>query len=606
MPSTITDRLNGLSTSTAVKSPCRVATTAAITLSGTQTIDGVAVVAGDRVLVKNQTSAVDNGIWIVGAGTWARAADFDGSFDAVGGTMVKANSGTVNADTYWEVDGNGPLVIGTDAITITPTSGNLTLQADLASTASGKGASLISLTTGESVETALQLLKEDVFSIAEVCARGSSGAISAANKTAVQTMLGDAVTANKAVLIPSGDWYIDGGISCLTGLVPIICEGNVYTNTTTAFITMKAIGGAGTNVQNFFIRGGSFTNLDGTQAQKSSSIIKFQSDGALILYPEFREVEGYGFYQMFDDDAGSYTTGFGEESRMNHGLSVGCVPHYHTTLNAKYCFRRRTGSGTGWTYRDCRDDLAVGSGAGTDPVGTELIGYPAYVRIEGGAGYVVGDILIDGHFSGLEVGAISIDGDNAYQSNVSMAPTTQIDAQAKRAIFYDPEPGTQPVINLTVEPCNIGGDIDLADNFPMAVGTRMSAQGYGIATGGRYDAASLATGANSLDLCSVKLASALSCEVEIWMTGVVNGVDIGLRKQVFSVRHDSTTVTATEITALGYVDPNPIGANFFTAVASVASAVVTFTVDYTATSGGNTLQAQYRVTGGGVRVKRLS
>jgi hypothetical protein len=117
MPSTITDRLNGLSTSTAVKSPCRVATTAAITLSGTQTIDGVAVVSCDRVLVKNQPSAIDNGIWICSAGAWTRAADFDGSFDAVGGTRISVTSGTANANSEWRTDGNGEIVIGTDSIT---------------------------------------------------------------------------------------------------------------------------------------------------------------------------------------------------------------------------------------------------------------------------------------------------------------------------------------------------------------------------------------------------------------------------------------------------------------------------------------------------------
>ena len=117
MPSTITDRLNGLSTSVAVKAPCRVATTANIALSGLQTIDGVILVSGDRVLVKNQTTAIDNGIWIASSGAWTRAADFDGTFDGVGGTQVSVTSGSVNARTYWRVDGYGELVIGTDSIT---------------------------------------------------------------------------------------------------------------------------------------------------------------------------------------------------------------------------------------------------------------------------------------------------------------------------------------------------------------------------------------------------------------------------------------------------------------------------------------------------------
>jgi len=119
MPSTITDRLNGLTTSVAVKAPCRAGTTAAITLSGLQTVDGVVLAAGDRVLVKNQSAAVDNGIWIVQTGTWSRAPDFDGSFDIVGGTSVKVNLGTINAASLWEVDGDGVIDINSDAITFT-------------------------------------------------------------------------------------------------------------------------------------------------------------------------------------------------------------------------------------------------------------------------------------------------------------------------------------------------------------------------------------------------------------------------------------------------------------------------------------------------------
>ena len=58
--------------------PCRVATTGNITLSGTQTIDGVAVVANDRVLVKNQTTSSQNGVYIASSGAWSRSNDLNG------------------------------------------------------------------------------------------------------------------------------------------------------------------------------------------------------------------------------------------------------------------------------------------------------------------------------------------------------------------------------------------------------------------------------------------------------------------------------------------------------------------------------------------------
>lgn len=133
MPSTITDRLYGLTTSVATKAPCRVATTANITLSGLQTIDGVTVVAGDRVLVRSQTTDTENGIYEAASAAWTRAADFDGSLDVVGGTWVKVNSGSLHADTYWRVDGDGEKIPGTDSIAFESTSGNLTLRDDFVS-----------------------------------------------------------------------------------------------------------------------------------------------------------------------------------------------------------------------------------------------------------------------------------------------------------------------------------------------------------------------------------------------------------------------------------------------------------------------------------------
>lgn len=84
----------------AYKQSVRCATTANITLSGTQTIDGIAVVAGDRVLVKNQTTASQNGIYVVSAGAWTRALDADSSAE-IGAGIVNVDSGTANGGELW-------------------------------------------------------------------------------------------------------------------------------------------------------------------------------------------------------------------------------------------------------------------------------------------------------------------------------------------------------------------------------------------------------------------------------------------------------------------------------------------------------------------------
>ena len=112
------DRSEGLVGNTAFKAPVKVATTANITLSGEQTIDDIACVEGDRVLVKNQTTDTQNGIWVVSTGNWNRAADFDGVYDVSNGTAVAViTGGTTNGDSVWRITSANPIIIDTSSIT---------------------------------------------------------------------------------------------------------------------------------------------------------------------------------------------------------------------------------------------------------------------------------------------------------------------------------------------------------------------------------------------------------------------------------------------------------------------------------------------------------
>lgn len=116
MVATYTDRLQGVATATAFKAPVRVATTANITLSGLQTIDGVTVEAGDRVLVKDQTSGIDNGIWVASAGGWSRALDFNDPRDVRRGTLVNVISGATGGLVIYEVSTDDPVSIGASVV----------------------------------------------------------------------------------------------------------------------------------------------------------------------------------------------------------------------------------------------------------------------------------------------------------------------------------------------------------------------------------------------------------------------------------------------------------------------------------------------------------
>jgi len=132
MTSPSTDRRFASNSSLAIKAPVRAATTANITLSGEQTIDGVAIVADDRVLVKDQTTASQNGIYIADTSTWERSPDFDGNRDVVQGTQVYVNTGgSANGGAMFIVTTSGTITIDTTSIafgrtsagTITKTSG---------------------------------------------------------------------------------------------------------------------------------------------------------------------------------------------------------------------------------------------------------------------------------------------------------------------------------------------------------------------------------------------------------------------------------------------------------------------------------------------------
>jgi hypothetical protein len=121
--------------------PVRVATTGNITLSGTQTIDGVAVIAGDRVLVKDQTTQTQNGIYVVAAGSWTRATDADNTpnGELAGGDFTLVLEGTVNS-------GYGYVCSNTSAITIGTT--NVTYAAFNAAKAVTAGSGLTESTPG--------------------------------------------------------------------------------------------------------------------------------------------------------------------------------------------------------------------------------------------------------------------------------------------------------------------------------------------------------------------------------------------------------------------------------------------------------------------------
>jgi len=122
-----------------VRESVRVTTTASITLSGTQTIDGVALVVGDRVLVKNQSPASANGIYVVSAtdSGWVRSDDADVSAEVTAGLFTFVEQGATHADSGWVLTTDNPITLGTTDLAFTQFSGAGQIEAGAGLTKTG-------------------------------------------------------------------------------------------------------------------------------------------------------------------------------------------------------------------------------------------------------------------------------------------------------------------------------------------------------------------------------------------------------------------------------------------------------------------------------------
>jgi len=107
-----------MSTLNSWKGSVTAASTANVaTLSGSVAVDGVTLVAGDTVLLKNQSTGSQNGIYLINSTVWTRNENLIAGSNAAG-IAVFVNEGTTNADTIWVcTDNEAAAVVGTDALT---------------------------------------------------------------------------------------------------------------------------------------------------------------------------------------------------------------------------------------------------------------------------------------------------------------------------------------------------------------------------------------------------------------------------------------------------------------------------------------------------------
>lgn len=235
------------------KQSVRAASTANIaSLSGTMTIDGVALVAGNRILVKDQSTQSANGVYVVAAGAWARADDMS-TWDEHVSAYLFAEEGTVNADVGFYCTVNSGGTLGTTAITFTQFTGAGQVVAGNGLTKTGNqldvGAGTGITVAADSVGLTGQALALHNLSTNGIFARTGSGTVAGRTLTAGSTKVsvsnGDGVLGNPTIDITESNLTL-GNIGGTLGVAKggsgaTTLTGYVKGNGTSAFTAAATI-----------------------------------------------------------------------------------------------------------------------------------------------------------------------------------------------------------------------------------------------------------------------------------------------------------------------------------------------------------------------------
>lgn len=205
--------VDSIATGLDVKQSVRVISTAAIALTGTQVIDGVAVVAGDRVLVAGQADATTNGIYVAAAGAWARSADADNTplSEVSSGMFTFVEAGTSYGSTGWVLTTTNPITLGTTPLEFAQFSEAGQVSAGAGLVASGAQIDVVSSNGGIVVnanDIALTLANSTLAIVA--------GGVKLADLPTGQILVGSGSNIATAVAVSGDVTVTSGGVFTLT------------------------------------------------------------------------------------------------------------------------------------------------------------------------------------------------------------------------------------------------------------------------------------------------------------------------------------------------------------------------------------------------------